>query len=65
MTNNTRLDEIVERNSRSRVVDIAFAAMVAALLTFGLVSFNASAARPLHPTVAGGQACVLELDTNC
>jgi hypothetical protein len=47
MTNNTRLDEIVERNSRSRVVDIAFAAMVALMLTLSLVSLRASAARPL------------------
>ena len=43
-TNTTRLDDIAERNTRSRVIDLAFAAMVTILLVLGLLSLRAAAA---------------------
>jgi|RhiMetdeSRZDD1v2_1073273.scaffolds.fasta_scaffold494976_2 hypothetical protein len=39
----TRLDEIADRNSRSRVADLFFAAMIAFVLVFAVASLKAAA----------------------
>jgi hypothetical protein len=48
MNATTRLDEIADRNSRSRVVDVAFAAVIAILLMLCLVSLRVAAGGDLR-----------------
>ena len=43
-TSTTRLADIAERNSRGRLVDVAFAAMVAMLMVLALVSLRSVSA---------------------
>ena len=71
MTNHNRFEEIAERNSRSRLADVAFAAMVALLLVFCLASLRTAGASPLNagtPTVTdqahaiADHACFVEID---
>ena len=40
----TRLDDIADRNTRSRILDVAFAAMIALMLVLGVASRRAAAA---------------------
>lgn len=42
-THTTRLEEIAERNTRSRITDLLFASMIALLLVMCLTSLRAAA----------------------
>lgn len=42
-TTHTRLDEIADRNSRSRITDLLFASMIVLLLVLFVVSLQAAA----------------------
>lgn len=42
-THTTRLEEIAERNTRSRITDLLFASMIALLLVMCLASLRAAA----------------------
>lgn len=70
-TMTTRLDEIAERNSRGRKIDLAFAMMIAVLLFVCVAGLRAAAApsmtRHATPDVeryAAG-ACDVETDALC
>jgi hypothetical protein len=41
----SRLDEIADRNSKSRILDFAFAAMIALLLVLSVASLRSAAAQ--------------------
>jgi hypothetical protein len=58
MSSTTRLEDIAERNTRSRIVDVAFAAMVALLLVLSVVSLRAVAA----PKDAAAQPAAVTVD---
>jgi hypothetical protein len=48
MNATTRLDDIADRNSRSRVLDVAFAAVIAILMMLCLVSLRDAAGGDLR-----------------
>jgi hypothetical protein len=64
---NTRLDEIVNRNSRSRILDVMFAAMVAMLLTLFVAGIQQASSSPLSasPTVDAYGEPIADLDGAC
>lgn len=51
-TTTNRLEEIAERQTRSRIIDIAFAAMVALFLTLAVLSLRSATARAEASTAA-------------
>ena len=64
MNTTTRLDEIADRNSKSRVADLFFAALIAFLLVFAVASLRAAAepsvsraAKPAATQLAHNGAC--------
>ena len=64
MNTTTRLDEIADRNSKSRVADLFFAALIAFLLIFCVASLRAAAepsvshaAKPAATQLAHNGAC--------
>jgi hypothetical protein len=65
MNTTTRLDEIADRNSKSRVADLFFAALIAFLLIFCVASLKAAAepsvshaaAKPAAAQLAHNGAC--------
>ena len=59
-THTTRLDDIAERNTRSRITDLLFASMIAMLLVICLASLRAAASPSVshsasHWTVTEGR----------
>jgi hypothetical protein len=71
MTTNTatanRLNDIADRNARSRVIDIVFAALVAMLIVLSVASLGEAAASPMtHSALtADGGVCELAISAVC
>ena len=65
-TTHTRLDDIAERNTRSRFIDLAFAAMVTILLVLGLLSLRAAASPSVSYSAVHAQpAQIAGVDAVC
>jgi len=67
----TRLDDIADRNSKSRVLDLAFAAMIALLLVLGVASLRAAASPSVShsatatPSQLADTGATCDLDATC
>ena len=64
-TSTNRYDEIIVRNRASRVTDIAFALLLAAVTAFALGSIGSAGGTARAATPAGGtaQACTVTVTT--
>jgi hypothetical protein len=66
-TSTNRLEDIVNRNSRSRILDVMFAAMVAMLLALFVVGIQQASNAPLAatPSIDADGEIIANVDGTC